>query len=164
MEPPRTLQWHNGHDHLGWHRERDGTSFLGLFIPYGRIKDTENMQLKSVLRDLVLELRPTVRFTAQQNVILSGIPDELRPAVEERLRSAGVPLPQELSTVRQNTMACVALPTCGLALAESERFALCWKRSPMSGNKARTSAAIGAALAWNGSEAPGTHNGSANHA
>ncbi|MGG1313851.1 NADPH-dependent assimilatory sulfite reductase hemoprotein subunit [Cohnella laeviribosi] len=121
LEPPRTLQWHNGHDHLGWHRERDGISCLGLFIPYGRIKDTENMQLKSVLRDLVLELRPTVRFTAQQNVILSGIPDELRPAVEERLRSAGVPLPQELSTVRQNTMACVALPTCGLALAESER-------------------------------------------
>jgi len=95
-EPPRTLQWHNGHDHLGWHREGDGTSFLGLFVPYGRIKDTETMQLKSVLRDLVLEFRPTVRFTAQQNVILSGIPDELRPAVEERLRSAGVPLPQEL--------------------------------------------------------------------
>lgn len=121
LEPPRPLKWHNGHDHLGWHRERDGISYLGIFIPYGRIKDTETMQLKSVLRDIVHDFRPIVRFTSQQNVILSGIANELRPAIEERLRAAGVPLPEELSNVRQNTMACVSLPTCGLALAESER-------------------------------------------
>jgi len=121
LEPPRKLEWYNGHDHLGWHRERDGISYLGLFVPYGRIKDTETMKLKSALQNIVREFRPTVRLTTQQNVILSGIPDEFRPAIEERLRSAGVPLPHELSTVRKNTMACVALPTCGLALAESER-------------------------------------------
>jgi sulfite reductase (ferredoxin) len=121
LEPPRPLVWHSGTDHLGWNRERDGVSYLGLYIPNGRIKDTEEMRLKSALRDIVREFRPTVRLTTQHNVILSGIPDELRPAIEQRLRDAGVPLPEEVSTVRRNAMACVALPTCGLALAESER-------------------------------------------
>ncbi|MFC5647660.1 NADPH-dependent assimilatory sulfite reductase hemoprotein subunit [Paenibacillus solisilvae] len=121
LEPPRQLEWSNGNDHLGWHRERDGISYLGLFIPYGRIKDSETMRLKSALRDVVQAFQPTIRFTSQQNVILSGITDENRLAIEERLRAAGVPLPEELSKVRQNTMACVSLPTCGLALAESER-------------------------------------------
>jgi sulfite reductase (ferredoxin) len=121
LEPPRQLKWTNGNDHLGWHRERDGVSYLGLFVPYGRIKDTETMRLKSALRDIMRTFRPTVRFTSQQNVILSGLADEQRPAIEELLRASGVPLPEELSKVRQNTMACVSLPTCGLALAESER-------------------------------------------
>lgn len=121
LEPPRQLEWTNGNDHLGWHRERDGVSYLGLFVPYGRIKDTETMRLKSALRDIMRTFRPTVRFTSQQNVILSGLADEQRPAIEELLRASGVPLPEELSKVRQNTMACVSLPTCGLALAESER-------------------------------------------
>ncbi|MGJ7920917.1 NADPH-dependent assimilatory sulfite reductase hemoprotein subunit [Neobacillus sp. LXY-4] len=121
LEPPKHLEWNNGHDHLGWHRERDGISYLGLFIPYGRIKDTETMLLKTALRDIIKDFQLTVRFTSQQNVILSGIADELRPIIEEQLSSAGVPLPDKLSNVRQNTMACVAFPTCGLALAESER-------------------------------------------
>lgn len=121
LDTPRQLVWHSGHDHLGWRREREGISYLGLFVPYGRIKDTETMQLKSAIRSIVREFQPTVRFTSQQNVILSGIADELKSIVEERLRTAGVPLPDELSNVQQNTMACVSLPTCGLALAESER-------------------------------------------
>jgi sulfite reductase (ferredoxin) len=121
LVPPRKLTWQSGKDHLGWHNERDGVSYLGLFIPYGRIKDTESMKLKSALRDIVREFQVTVRFTAQQNVILSGIANGLRNAIEDKLRSVGVPLPNEISNVEQNTMACVSLPTCGLALAESER-------------------------------------------
>ncbi|MDF2961234.1 MAG: sulfite reductase [Paenibacillus sp.] len=121
LDPPRELEWHSGNDHIGWHREREGVSYLGLFIPNGRIKDTDTMKLKTVLRDIVADFKPTVRFTGQQNIILAGIADELRPMVEGRLRSAGVPLPHELSNVRLNSMACVSLPTCGLALAESER-------------------------------------------
>ncbi|WP_219836101.1 NADPH-dependent assimilatory sulfite reductase hemoprotein subunit [Paenibacillus sp. R14(2021)] len=121
LDPPRQLEWQNGSDHLGWHRERDGISYFGLFVPYGRIADTESMQLKSALREIVSAFKPTIRFTSQQNVILGGIPDALRAAVEERLQAAGVPLPDELSKLRQHTMACVSLPTCGLALAESER-------------------------------------------
>ncbi|MFC5648821.1 NADPH-dependent assimilatory sulfite reductase hemoprotein subunit [Paenibacillus solisilvae] len=121
LDPPRELTWQSGNDHLGWHRERDGVSYLGLFIPYGRIKDTETIKLKSALRDIVREFQLTVRFTAQQNIILSGIANGLRNAIEDKLRSFGVPLPNELSNVEQNTMACVSLPTCGLALAESER-------------------------------------------
>ncbi|MET3508387.1 NADPH-dependent assimilatory sulfite reductase hemoprotein subunit [Halalkalibacter oceani] len=121
LEPPRELTWRSGADHLGWHQERAGVSYLGLFIPYGRIKDTETVRLKSALREIMVSFQPVVRFTSQQNLILSGLPDEKRKAVEDVLRAAGVPLPEELSNVQQNMMACVSLPTCGLALAESER-------------------------------------------
>ncbi|PTQ53627.1 MAG: Ferredoxin--sulfite reductase [Hydrogenibacillus schlegelii] len=122
LAEPRRLVWESSGDHLGWQREEDGLSGLGLFIPSGRIQDTEAVRLKSALRDIVREFRPSIRLTAQQNIILSGIRDEHRPDVEKRLREAGVPLPAELSTVRKNAMACVALPTCGLAVAEAERI------------------------------------------
>ncbi|MDI3257828.1 MAG: NADPH-dependent assimilatory sulfite reductase hemoprotein subunit [Kyrpidia sp.] len=121
LEAPRPLVWHSAADHLGWHREREGVSYLGLYVPNGRVKDSESVKLKSALRDIVREFRPTVRLTTQQNVILSGIPDELRPEIERKLREAGVPLVEEVSAVHRHAMACVALPTCGLAVAESER-------------------------------------------
>lgn len=121
LDAPRELVWHNASDHFGWHREADGVSYLGLFIPQGRVKDDEGVRLKTALREVIREFRPTVRLTTQQNVILSGIPDEQKAAVEARLREFGVPMPWELSPTRLGAMACVALPTCGLAVAESER-------------------------------------------
>jgi sulfite reductase (ferredoxin) len=121
LAPPRTLAWDSGDDHFGWHREGDGVSYLGLFIPQGRVTDTETLPLKSGLRQVVERFRPTVRLTPQQNVILSGIPDDQKAAVEQCLREAGIPLPGAWSLARKRAMACVALPTCGLAVAESER-------------------------------------------
>ncbi|WP_290584539.1 NADPH-dependent assimilatory sulfite reductase hemoprotein subunit [Alicyclobacillus sp.] len=121
LAPPRTLVWTNADDHLGWHREAVGRSYLGLFVPQGRVVDTEAVRLKSGLRQVVERFRPTVRLTPQQNVLLSGIPDEARQEVEACLREFGVRLADEWSLTRRRAMACVALPTCGLAVAESER-------------------------------------------
>lgn len=119
--PPRELLWSSGEDHLGWHRESEGISYLGLYLPSGRIKDAEDSKLKTALKKIAQKYDPVIRFTSQQNMILSGIADGLRHAVEQELRAAGVPLPEDISRLRLNSMACVSLPTCGLALAESER-------------------------------------------
>ncbi|GGJ05404.1 sulfite reductase subunit beta [Alicyclobacillus cellulosilyticus] len=121
LAPPRDLVWHRAHDHLGWHTQKAGYSYIGIYVQNGRVKDTEDVKLKSVLRDIVASYRPTVRLTTQQNIILSDIPNHLRGEIEAKLRAAGVKLAEELSNVRKSAMACVALPTCGLATAESER-------------------------------------------
>ncbi|MCF8565525.1 NADPH-dependent assimilatory sulfite reductase hemoprotein subunit [Alicyclobacillus tolerans] len=122
LTPPRPLVWQSFEDHLGWHLHGDSSQgFLGLFIANGRIKDEGDYKLKSVLREIVREYRPTIHLTTQQNLILEGIAESDRPAVEKRLREAGLPLVDDLSALRKNAMACPAMPTCGLAIAESER-------------------------------------------
>lgn len=121
LTPPRDLDWENGHDHLGWHRQGDGRWYLGLFVENGRVKDAPGFSLKSALRRIVERWRPTVHFTSQQNVLLAGFDPTVRVAVEDVLKAAGVKLPGEISNTRLHSMACVGLPTCGLATADSER-------------------------------------------
>ena len=109
------------HDHLGRHRQPDGRWFYGVFVQSGRITDTGAHRLKSALHRIVTLLRPGVRLTGQQNVLLTDLDDAGVKAVESILREHGVTPPQELSATRRFSMACPALPTCGLAVAESER-------------------------------------------
>ncbi len=109
------------HDHLGRHRQPDGRWFYGVFVQSGRITDTGTVRLKTALHEIVNVLRPGVRLTGQQNVLLTDLDDAGVKAVERILRSHGVTPAQELSAARRFSMACPALPTCGLAVAESER-------------------------------------------
>ena len=114
LPPPAPVEITGIHDHLGWHDQGDGRGFFGLFVENGRIKDDERGQLRSALRRVVETYRPGVHFTPQQNVLLTDLPRHVRPAVE-RTFADGV------STVRRWSMACPAMPTCGLAIAEAER-------------------------------------------
>jgi sulfite reductase (ferredoxin) len=109
------------HDHLGPHRQDDGRVFYGVFIQSGRIMDTEPLRLKTALHEIVSRFRPGVRLTGQQNLLLTDLEPESVPQVELLLRRHGVAPPHELSAARRFSMACPALPTCGLAVAESER-------------------------------------------
>ncbi|MBA3319388.1 MAG: NADPH-dependent assimilatory sulfite reductase hemoprotein subunit [Gemmatimonadales bacterium] len=109
------------HDHLGRHRQPDGRWFYGVFVQSGRITDSGGHRLKSALHRIVGRFRPGVRLTGQQNVLLTDLDDAAVQAVEGILREHGVTPPQELSAARRFSMACPALPTCGLAVAESER-------------------------------------------
>jgi len=109
------------HDHLGRHRQPDGRWFYGVFVQSGRITDSEGHRLKTALHEIVARLAPGVRLTGQQNVLLTDLDDAGVKAVESILRAHGVTPPQELSAARRFSMACPALPTCGLAVAESER-------------------------------------------
>ena len=109
------------HDHLGRHRQPDGRWFYGVFVQSGRITDTAGQRLKTALHQIVARLRPGVRLTGQQNLLLTDLDDAGAKEVETILHRHGVTPAHELSAARRFSMACPALPTCGLAVAESER-------------------------------------------
>jgi sulfite reductase (ferredoxin) len=117
----RPLAWQPVDDHLGWHEQGDGRLYYGLYVENGRIKDEDGVGLRSALHELVSRLRPVLRLTAQQNLIITGLEPADRALVEGLLRDHGVPLSEELSNTLRHSMACPAYPTCGLAVAESER-------------------------------------------
>ena len=121
VQDPKEVHWHGVEDHLGWHEQGDGRWFLGLFVENGRVKDTDTLLLRTGLREVIKTFRPTIRLTAQQNILLADIAAEQRAAVNAQLASYNIATdPAEVGTHRF-AMACPAMPTCGLALAEAER-------------------------------------------
>jgi sulfite reductase (ferredoxin) len=108
-------------DHMGWREQGDGRWFYGLNIENGRIKDEGDLRLKSALREICRRFRPGIRLTSHQSLLFTDIAPENRSAVEDILRSHGVKLTHEISNARRWSMACVAWPTCGLSITESER-------------------------------------------
>src|SRR5713226_2243341 len=116
-----TVTWHDAEDHLGWHAQGDGRWFLGLYVENGRVKDGETIRLRTGLRHAIEEFRPGIRLTPQQNILFTDVTDAQRGPLTALLAAYGIPTdPAEIST-RRFAMACPALPTCGLALAEAER-------------------------------------------
>ncbi len=122
LEPARPFHFTKQGDLLGWHKQTNGKYFLGLFVENGRIQDLPNYQLKTALRKVAEHFKPEVRLTASQNILLVNIPDEQRSAVDAIFREHGVAVDNPFSLTRLASMSCPALPTCGLALAESERI------------------------------------------
>jgi sulfite reductase (NADPH) hemoprotein beta-component len=110
-------------DLYGWHRAVDGSLFLTLFVETGRVKDVEGHSMKTALRR-VAEQFPHVEFrlSANQNVILANVPEKDRAGITALLAEHGVKVDAQASVMHAAAMACPALPTCGLALAESERM------------------------------------------
>jgi len=121
LQPARPYQFTKQGDLLGWHKQTDGNYFLGLFVENGRIKNANGYQLKTGLRKVVEQFQPEVRLTASQNLLLVGVRPEQRSGIDQVLRDHGVSAENPFSATRLASMACPALPTCGLSLAESER-------------------------------------------
>ncbi len=107
--------------HHGWHPQADGTYFLGLSISSGRVKDEGDVRLMTALRTIVSEVNCNVRLSAQQDLLLCDVPAGERDRVDRVLAEHGVKPAMELSNVRRWAMACPAIPTCPLAITESER-------------------------------------------
>ena len=107
--------------YLGWRAQGDGRYWLGLSVENGRIQDTADVRLKTALRRLAETYVPDVRLTPNHDVLLTDLQASDRADIEALLAEHGVALPETISNARKHTMACPALPTCGLALAESER-------------------------------------------
>lgn len=120
-EDAHPVKWDGIYNHLGWQEEGNGKWCFGLAIQNGRIKDDGNFRLKTGLRDFVAKYRPMLYMTAQQDIIFSGFTENQKAEVEAFLTSYGIPLPHQYSNIRKDSMSCVALPTCGLAIAEAER-------------------------------------------
>lgn len=123
LAPPVEVAQYDVDDHLGWRQQADGRWLVGLWIENGRIKNDGSLQIKRGLRAIAEEIQPEFRLTAQQNVVLVNIPGELKPRVEALLAQFGLSSGNGgLSQLRRYAMACPAMPTCGLAVAESERY------------------------------------------
>jgi sulfite reductase (ferredoxin) len=121
IEPPREMPAFVVDDHLGWHAHGPDAWSLGLPVDSGRIADVDDQQLRTGIREVVSRFGTDVQLTAQQNILLSGIRTADRDAVEAVLDAHGVVTLGGISSVRRNSLACPALPTCGLAISEAER-------------------------------------------
>jgi sulfite reductase (ferredoxin) len=121
LQPSKEVRWDTVSDLLGWHPQGDGKLFCGIWVQEGRIKDDEGVNTRSAFAKIAQEFGFPVRLTTNCNLIFYNIDPAQKPEVDKILIEHGIQRPEELTPVRQLAQACVGLPTCGLALAESER-------------------------------------------
>ena len=119
---PRPFAFNTSGDAYGWLRGDDGLWHLSLFIQNGRIADTDYAQQLTGLREIAKVHRGEFRLSPNQNVIVAGVEASRKAAIEALAVAHGLDAYNRLSQLRLNAMACVALPTCGLAMAEAERY------------------------------------------
>lgn len=95
---------------------------MALFIPQGRIVDTDDLRLRTALREIASIHQGTMIITPNQNIVISEIAASNRSKIEDILKTASLVSLNNESEVRKRAIACVAFPTCGLAMAEAERY------------------------------------------
>jgi sulfite reductase (NADPH) hemoprotein beta-component len=120
--PARPFNFVRQGDAYGWGQGHDGKWFLGLFVQDGRIQDAHGTNMKTALREIAEQVQPEFRFTPAENVILAGLSDAQKAATNAILAKHGINPDKQGTPTQLASMSCVALPTCGLALAESERI------------------------------------------
>ncbi|MGQ7843071.1 assimilatory sulfite reductase (NADPH) hemoprotein subunit [Granulosicoccus sp. 3-233] len=121
FEDSRPYEFTSRGDRFGWVEGIDGKQHLTLFVMNGRILDYPDRPLKTGLRKIAEIHKGDFRITANQNLIIAGVPAEQKDEIEKIARAHGL-LDDGTSAQKLNSMACVALPTCPLAMAESERY------------------------------------------
>ncbi len=122
LEKPRPFAFVGNGDVYGWQRSTDGLWHYTLFVQNGRILDAGDRRLMTGLRKIATAHKGDFRLTPNQNLIISNVSDDDREQITELLREFGMENSQQASPLRLHSMACVAFPTCGLAMAESERY------------------------------------------
>jgi sulfite reductase (ferredoxin) len=121
LELPKPIEVSDFPLHLGWQPQGDGKHFYGISVENGRIKDEDTFRLRSCLRRLVERFQPEIRLTPTQDILLCHLPPSAQADIERTLLEFGVTPPDKLSVLQKHSMACPAIPTCGLAITESER-------------------------------------------
>ncbi len=121
FQEPKAYAFTRNGDRLGWKKGTDSTWSLTLFIEGGRVADSGEFRMKSALRAVAGNIEGQFILTGNQNLIIANVTSEEKKKISLILKEYGV-LPGEISGLRQNSIACVALNTCGLAFAEAERY------------------------------------------
>ncbi|PNP41242.1 hypothetical protein TGAMA5MH_07113 [Trichoderma gamsii] len=121
FDTPRAFEFKSNVDIFGWQRDELGVNHFTFFIENGRIEDTPDFRMKTGLREIAKVHKGDFRLTGNQHLVLSGVSDEDLPAMKELMKKYKLDNLQ-FSALRLSSSACVAFPTCGLAMAESERY------------------------------------------
>jgi len=122
LDPAKPYTFTSNGDPLGWLKGENGRLHCTLFIQNGRVINQPGRPLMDGLREVARIHKGHFRLTPNQNLIIADIAPEDRPAIEAVMKQYGLDEFETRSGLRLNSMACVALPTCGLAMAESERY------------------------------------------
>jgi len=122
LEPVREFKFEDNGDRYGWVEGVNGKWNLTLFIQGGRVLDTPSYPMRTGLREIAKIHDGDFRLTANQNLMIANISAAKRPEIEKLLEQYGIKDSHLESALRLNSLACVALPTCALSLAESERY------------------------------------------
>lgn len=123
MQDPKPVASYQVIDHMGWHPQGDGKWFVGIVVDSGRIADNKETQIKSALHEILSTYHFPVSLTADQNIILYDIGESQKEAVNALLLKYNIKTREQLTDIHRFFLACVAMPTCGKALAEAERVA-----------------------------------------
>jgi len=122
LQPVKPYVFEDNGDRYGWVEDEVGNFHYTLFVEGGRVLDTANYPMRTGLREIAKIHDGDFRLTANQNLVIANISSKKRAEIEALLEKYGMAHSHEQSALRLSSIACVALPTCGLALAEAERY------------------------------------------
>ena len=123
LEPAGAYTFEERSDYYGWHQGINGLWYYTIFVENGRILDDEKLALKTALLEVARTGKANFLFTANQNMVVSDVEESDKEAIRLLLKKFKITDHTEnTSAIRKNSMACVALPTCPLALAEAQRY------------------------------------------
>jgi sulfite reductase (NADPH) hemoprotein beta-component len=122
LQATRDYQFEHNGDRYGWVKGNNGKWHFTLFIESGRVKDLEGYQLMTGLREIAKIHTGDFRLSPNQNLIISNVTDQNKKKIVELIEHYGMSAGEQHSALRRSALACVAFPTCGLAMAEAERY------------------------------------------
>ena len=122
LDAAKGFHFDDNSDRYGWVKGVQGKWHLTLFVEGGRIADGNDYKLKTGLREIAKIHTGDFRLTANQNVIIANVSSLEKDKLDEILAQYGLTDGKHVSALRRSSMACVSLPTCGLAMAEAERY------------------------------------------
>lgn len=122
LEEARSYHFDHNGDRYGWVQGSNGSWHFTLFVQNGRVTDVEGYPLMTGLREIAKVHTGDFRLTPNQNLIIANVTAEKKEQIAELIKQYGLTDGKHYSALRRNSMACVALPTCGLAMAEAERY------------------------------------------
>lgn len=122
IDQPRPFVFTQNGDHFGWQESDDGLWHLLLFTENGRIADTDRARQLTGMREIARIHNGDFRLTPNQNVVIANVEASRKPAIDTLVSEHGLDSYKQLSPLRLHSLACVALPTCGQAMAEAERY------------------------------------------
>ncbi|MFL5808022.1 MAG: NADPH-dependent assimilatory sulfite reductase hemoprotein subunit [Flavisolibacter sp.] len=123
LDAEKPFAFNRRSDYYGWEQNHEGLWYYTLFVENGRVTDENGLNLKTALFEIASTRKANFRFTSNQNVIISDVKDADKEVIDGLLQKFELKKHNEgASAVRKNSMACVALNTCPLALAEGQRY------------------------------------------